>query len=160
MRKAPACAILERMAPSIQKFRELVLQLLYSRGFEASDIEGMVPLLMNQLTVPKRGAVQAQARAELIWEKREELDEKVNACLIEYEEDRILRVERAILRLGTFELLEQIVPPKVAIVEAIRLARKFATKESGALVNAILDAIYKSSQENESAPVPEEPVPC
>ena len=51
-------------------------------------------------------------------------------------------MDRAILRLGTYELLHRPdVPPKVAIDEAIRLAKKFSTAESGAFVNGILDKI-------------------
>jgi len=146
LRETPICDILDAMALSIQKFREIVFQLLYSRDFKIDDIEGMVPMLMRQLTVPKRAAASAQQRAGEIWEKRQELDQKINANIEGYEEDRVLRVERAILRLGAYELLEKAVPPKVAISEATRLARKFATKESSAFVNAVLDSIFTSSE--------------
>jgi transcription antitermination protein NusB len=52
-----------------------------------------------------------------------------------------------VLRLALYEMLhDDQIPPKVAIAEAIRLSRKFSTPESSSFINAILDAIYKSSQ--------------
>src|SRR5690606_29501809 len=58
--------------------------------------------------------------------------------------ERIPRVERNILRLAVFELLhDPSVPPTVAIAEAIRLTRKFATPEAATFINAVLDAIFK-----------------
>ncbi len=61
-----------------------------------------------------------------------------------YEFDRIPHVERAVLRLGIYELyFSNEVPPKVAISEAVRLAKKFATIESSRFINGILDALYK-----------------
>ena len=48
--------------------------------------------------------------------------------------------------MGVYELLyDESIPPKVAISEAMRLAKKFGTPESATFVNALLDAIYKSS---------------
>ena len=64
-----------------------------------------------------------------------------------YEFERIQTVERNILRLAVFEIFfdNGTVPPKVALAEAMRLARKFSTYESTSFINAILDAIYKDS---------------
>nr|NGX48373.1 hypothetical protein [Chlamydiota bacterium] len=75
---------------------------------------------------------------------------------IGYELERISRIERSILRLGLYELLYTDLPDKVAITEAIRLTRKFATAEGGAFVNALLDAIYKDRDEV----ISEKPVTC
>jgi N utilization substance protein B len=57
-------------------------------------------------------------------------------------------VERNLLRLGAYEIyFSKSVPPKVAISEAVRLARKFASSESANFINAILDALYKKKPE-------------
>jgi N utilization substance protein B len=66
----------------------------------------------------------------------------------EYELNRIPRVERNLLRLGAYEICYSDVPPKVAINEAVRLTKKFATDESGNFINAILDAIFKKKSES------------
>lgn len=57
--------------------------------------------------------------------------------------ERMAFIDRNILRLAIFELLHSPqVPPKVAINEAIELAKKFGGEESGAFVNGILDRVW------------------
>jgi transcription antitermination protein NusB len=58
--------------------------------------------------------------------------------------DRIAGIDRAILRLAIFELRAASAPPKVAINEALELAKKFSTPEAGPFINGILDAVWKS----------------
>lgn len=75
-------------------------------------------------------------------EHREEIDASLGASAEHYDLARMAAVDRAILRLGAYELLHRPdVPPKVAIDEAIRIAQKFSTAESGAFVNGILDRV-------------------
>jgi len=72
-----------------------------------------------------------------------ELDEKIASVTRNWKLNRIAPVDRCVLRLALFEMLEtDDVPPKVAINEAIELAKKFSTEQSGAFVNGILDRIY------------------
>jgi len=72
----------------------------------------------------------------------EEIDATLGAAAEHYDLSRMAAVDRAILRLGAHELLHRPdVPPKVAIDEAIRIAQKFSTAESGAFVNGILDRV-------------------
>ncbi len=139
----------------MQKFREIVFQFLYSRDFEKCDWEAIEPLVMRQLLIPKRAAREAKAKAEAIWEKCEELDQKIAEKSSNYDLKRVPRVELTILRLGAFELLFSDLPPKVAISEAIRITRKYATVEGATFVNAVLDALYK---EKEGAAVSEEQI--
>jgi transcription antitermination protein NusB len=76
----------------------------------------------------------------------EEIDLMISNTSHSYAFERIQSVERNVLRLGVFELFfDPSIPPKVAIAEAMRLARKFGTKESAVFVNAILDTLYKQS---------------
>lgn len=70
------------------------------------------------------------------------LDARLAAVSEHWDIARMAAVDRAILRLGAYELLHcPDVPPKVAVNEAIRLAKRFSTAESGAFVNGILDKI-------------------
>ena len=134
------------MALPQQKFREIVFQLLYSEEMAQAADEDMIPFMMQQLAVAKSAMRQAHERLRAIVAKKGEIDALIAATSKEYEESRITRVEKNILRLAIFELrYDQEIPPKVAISEAIRLARKFGTPEGGAFVNAILDEICKSS---------------
>jgi len=134
------------MALAVQKFREMVLQILYSTDM-AGEEEAMIPFMMGTLKVTKKSVVSARAKVGEILAKREELDALITGASTSYEFERISRVERNVLRLGLFEMLfEPQVPEKVAMAEAIRLTRKFGTRESAHFVNAVMDAIYKKRQ--------------
>ena len=140
------------MALQPQKFREIVLQLLYSQGFTESEPEA-VPFLMEALKVARHYVVEAKCKARQVMEKMEELDGLIKKSSINYSFDRISNVEKTILRLGSYELLHETdLPPKVALAEAVRLCRKFGTPESAHFVNAILDDIYTQTR-NQSQPV-------
>lgn len=131
----------------IQKFREIVFQLLYAEGFSSSGEETAL-MLMAELKVTKRSVGQAREKAEKVREKMEELDQKIQEASKEYSFERISRVEKIALRLGLYEMLyDETIPPKVAIAEAIRLTRKFGTPESAHFVNAILDYAFKAREQ-------------
>lgn len=127
-----------------QKFREAVLQILYSHDFGYD--EEIIPLMMQELKTTRRAMIDAEARAQQVLAKLPEIDPQIASASTEYSFERISKVERTVLRLGLFELLfDPTIPPKVAIAEAIRLCRKFGTPESSQFVNAILDGVYKSA---------------
>jgi transcription antitermination protein NusB len=133
------------MALPIQKLREIVFHLLYSNDFEALN-EDLFPFLMQHHQVTKKSLYQAQEIVNELKKHREAIDASIKANSQEYEFDRIPRVEKNVLRLGIFEMnFSKSVPPQVAISEAMRLARKFATFESAHFINAVLDAIYKKT---------------
>jgi N utilization substance protein B len=133
------------MAVAQQKFREIVFQLLYSQDQGAScDVE-MIPFLMKELSVTKKTVKEALEKAKRIQAKQSDVDVLISQASLSYNFERIQTVEKNLLRLGAYELLfDNEIPPKVAISEALRLARKFGTPESANFVNAILDAIYKA----------------
>ena len=61
--------------------------------------------------------------------------------------NRMAMVDRNILRLGAFELLfGNETPPKVVINEAVELAKRFGTPDSGKFVNGVLDSIHKAER--------------
>lgn len=80
-----------------------------------------------------------------------EIDARIEAAVEHYTPERIDRVDRAILRLGAYELLhDPEVPPGVAINEAIELARALGTSDSPRFVNGVLDRIRKRGAHSES----------
>lgn len=128
----------------LQKFREAVFQILYSLDYQ-TEAEEMVPFMMQELQASRKAMQEARGRAQSVLEKRDEIDSRITSASTEYSFERISRVEKNVLRLGLFELLfDPLIPPKVAIAEAIRLCRKFGTPESAQFVNAILDGIYQN----------------
>ena len=134
------------MAIPFQKFREIVFQLLYGQDISKADESHLISLLARELAVPKSVVKQAQEKVVAIFSHLDELDDLIGKASTSYAFERIHSVERNILRLGAYELLhDQTIPPKVAIAEAIRLTRKFASPEAATFINAVMDNIYKAS---------------
>ncbi len=90
---------------------------------------------------------------DLVLAKQEDLNKIIEKAAPEWPLDKIAVVDRNILRIGLAELLfsdpEQ-VPPKVAINEAIELAKEFGGESSGRFVNGVLGAVYKEMDGGES----------
>jgi N utilization substance protein B len=75
-------------------------------------------------------------------EHREEADGLIKKHAINWELHRIAAVDRNILRLAIFEMLHRDdIPPVVSINEAVDIAKKFSTQDSGKFVNGILDKV-------------------
>lgn len=135
------------MALNPHKMREIVFHLLYSSDFTQAGQEDSFSVLMQLHQVTKKNLYTAEAQAQEIRNKLDKIDSMISETAKEYEFDRIPRVERNLLRLGVFEIYFSTLPPKVAISEAVRLARKFSSSESANFINAILDALYKNKLE-------------
>jgi N utilization substance protein B len=76
--------------------------------------------------------------------KRTEIDAVIAKAAPEWPVDRIAPVDRAVLRIGIYELLfEHDMPPKVAVDEAIELAKAFGGESSGSFVAGALGTVYK-----------------
>ncbi len=72
------------------------------------------------------------------------IDSVVSKSATNWELDRMAVIDRNILRIGTYELLYmEDIPPKVAINEAIDIAKRYGDKDSGKFVNGVLDKIGK-----------------
>jgi N utilization substance protein B len=82
--------------------------------------------------------------ADAVQREKESIDERLAAVVENFVPERIDPVDRAILRLATWEIIHSPeVPAPVAIDEAIELAKRFGTTDSGRFVNGILDKIAK-----------------
>ena len=72
------------------------------------------------------------------------IDEKISEYATNWQLKRMAIIDRNVMRLGLFELQHtQGIPPKVAINEAVELAKKYGDLESSKFVNGILDKIHK-----------------
>lgn len=78
--------------------------------------------------------------------KAAELDEKIQPIAPEWPIAQIARVDRTILRMGLYELLYRgdVVPPKVAINEAVELAKAFGSDNSSRFINGVLGTAYRT----------------
>jgi N utilization substance protein B len=82
----------------------------------------------------------------------EKLDKIIEVTAPERPINQLSLIDRNVLRIGLYELLysdKEEVPPKVAIDEAIELAKNFGSDTSGKFVNGVLGTVYKELSENE-----------
>jgi transcription antitermination protein NusB len=124
--------------------REAAVQLLFHwdlnvrQPLEGNDLDAFWQLrTANQATKEFASRVAAGVIAE-----QAAIDEKISRYTANYELKRISAVDRNILRVAIYEMLFcNDVPPIVAINEAIDIAKKFGTEESGKFVNGVLDRV-------------------
>lgn len=77
-------------------------------------------------------------------EHREEIDQLISTTTEHWKIDRMATVDRNIMRIAVYEFLyEGTVPKKVAINEALEIAKKYSTAESAQFINGVLDGIKK-----------------
>ncbi len=129
--------------------RELVLQLLYQADITRSKPQDILKDFLSQQLTPEEEDPEirrfVQEWALSIYERLADIDKKITACATNWQLDRMAAVDRNILRLAGFELLfRDDIPPKVAINEAVELAKKYGDLESGKFVNGILDKMNKT----------------
>ena len=85
----------------------------------------------------------ARGLAEAVSARTPELDAAITAAAEGWTADRLGAVERNVLRIGTYELEAESVPPEVAINEAVELAKRYASEDAARLVNGILGRIAR-----------------
>jgi transcription antitermination protein NusB len=89
---------------------------------------------------------ETNALADSVLREKDDIDQRLAAVVENFAPERIDPVDRAILRLATWEILHaEKVPAPVAIDEAIELAKRFGTTDSGRFVNGVLDKIAKQA---------------
>lgn len=122
--------------------REIALQLLFRTDRNPHTADDLDERFIRERL---RGAELQQFAADLIAgvrTKREQLDRLVQEVAQNWSLSRMAPVDRSILRLAAYEILyRDDIPPKVAIDEAIELAKRFGTADSHRFVNGILDRI-------------------
>lgn len=131
--------------------RSIVMQVLYEwdfRGGDLTDLEIEQALIRNaEEFAPGVNDISFMRKLLLgVFEKRAKLDEIIEKAAPEWPIDKIALVDRNILRIGLYELLFEDrtqVPAKVAINEAIELAKTYGGETSGKFVNGVLGAVYK-----------------
>ena len=74
-----------------------------------------------------------------------EIDSKIASRAEHWRIDRMAAVDRNILRLAVYELMQQLLPAPVVIDEAVELARQFSSDESLSFINGILDAVHRQA---------------
>lgn len=127
--------------------RELVLQFLYQQDMRSKYPTALTEALSEFWNLQEHDKTLKLFSEDLVRgvvEHGEAIDAKIKAYAENWDFHRIAVVDRNILRLAIYELLyRNDIPPVVSINEAIELAKKFSTEDSGRFVNGILDRVKK-----------------
>jgi len=130
---------------SRRRAREVALQFLYQL-----DLQGEDDPVPHEQEFWARHALSGEAKtfAETLVRGTKASQAKIDQIIEQYTEnwalERMAAVDRNILRVAVYEMLwTDEAPGKVVINEAIEIAKKFGTKESGRFINGVLDRIHK-----------------
>jgi transcription antitermination protein NusB len=133
--------------------RSIVLQTLFEVDFRNLDIESAKKNMEENTLEFASGIVDGlfmNRLLDLVVSKKEEINNIISKAAPDWPLDKISNVDRNVLRIGLAELLfvdRAEVPSKVAINEAIELAKTFGGESSGKFVNGVLGAVYKEMGE-------------
>ncbi len=84
-----------------------------------------------------------------VLEHLEEIDKVITKYLDNWDLDRLGKTDKAILRLGTYEMMYYDTPSIVAINEAVELAKRYSDEKIVKLINAVLDKVRDNEEINE-----------
>ncbi len=129
--------------------RSIAMQALYEWDFRGRDEKKIDEIIKRNIEEFGPGLEQSAFVYDLVKNtiaNQDKIDPLIEKCAPEWPLDQVTIVDRNILRLGIYELLFESyeeVPPKVAINEAIELAKSFGGESSSRFVNGVLGTIYR-----------------
>lgn len=127
--------------------RECALQILYQIDITGDKPEDSIRIFWDNHEADEEVKSFATDLVMGTMQNISKIDELIIKYASNWEINRMARVDRNIMRLGTHELMYRgDIPPKVSINEAVELAKKFGDTESGKFVNGILDKINKTEK--------------
>ena len=144
------------MASNRHLGRIVALQTLYEYEFRTeskdptADVEEILVRNLNryETAIDDKGFVETLVNGVLA--DQADLDAKIQPIAPDWPIDQIARIDRNILRIGLYELLHQadVIPPKVAINEAVELAKAFGSDNSSKFINGVLGTAYRTLVED------------
>lgn len=144
------------MASNRHLGRIVVLQTLYEYEFRLQSNDNSVDIdeiLVRNIdrydaTIDDKEFVTSLVKG--VIEKMSDLDSKIQPIAPDWPIDQIAKIDRNILRIGMYELTycSDKVPPKVAINEAVELAKAFGSDSSSKFINGVLGTAYRMLVEN------------
>ncbi len=133
--------------------RELALKFLYQSEFNQDDLETQITQFCERSDTQAEIIEFMRVLVEKVFARAEEVDVLLNKFSDHWALERMSMVDRNILRLGICELaFAKATPPKVAINEAVEIAKKFGTEDSPDFINGILDKVFKETLKGASSP--------
>lgn len=130
-----------------KKSRQCAMKILYQMSISKETVEECIQNFIEN-TEENIKILDLEYIREIIngvEENKSTLDEKISKYLIKWKINRLSKVDLCILRICTYEMLFKTdIPYKVAINEAIELAKEYSGSESPSFINAVLDKFVKN----------------
>jgi N utilization substance protein B len=138
--------------------RSIAMQSLYEWDFYGKKPEDLTRIVEKNLKEFGAGLEDQSFVWQLVKgvvEHLHQIDKIIEKAAPEWPINQIMIVDRNVLRIGLYELLyanKEEVPPKVAINEAIELAKNFGGESSGKFINGVLGTVYKELNSKSQIP--------
>jgi len=133
--------------------RSIAMQSLYEWDFRGKDekkVDGIIRHNIKEFGPGTNDEAFVFSLVRGVLKNREKIDQLIEKCAPEWPLEQVTVTDRNVLRLGISELVfgnYEEVPPKVAINEAIELAKTYGGDSSGRFVNGVLGTIYREMGE-------------
>ncbi|MFC2058457.1 transcription antitermination factor NusB [Chloroflexota bacterium] len=135
------------MSPIRRKARIAALQTLYENDCSSHDTEKSLGWLREEYDLPEQALEYAQELVRGIIKNRSQIDSIIQTHAPVFPLEQLSPIDRNILRLAIFEIsIDNRVPPKAAINEAVELAKAFGSSNSPKFVNGVLGAVSAMSK--------------
>jgi N utilization substance protein B len=133
--------------------REAALQMLFQMEASGAGAETVIQLFWRSFEAEPDGREYSDAAVRGVEGALAEIDGRITSASSHWRIERMARVDRNVLRLGTWELGERKdVPRAVILDEAVELAKSFGTEESSAFVNGVLNRIADDLGRTDTTP--------
>jgi N utilization substance protein B len=131
---------------SRREIREHLFRMLFRRDFYAeTELNEQIDFYFESLEEPKEEDMQyLKMRFHLILDKIAEIDKTLEEISSGWKLNRMGKVDLTVMRIAIFEILfDDSIPNKVAVNEAVEIAKKFGGDSSGSFVNGVLAKLLK-----------------
>ena len=130
------------MAGTRRKARSKVLQALYEIDSVSRDAVEVVERLLSEEDFSEDNQAFARELVAGVMENKDDIDKNISQFAPQWPLEQLSIIDRNILRLAIFEILfDNKVPVKVAVSEAVELAKRYGSESSGKFVNGVLGSV-------------------
>ena len=133
-----------------RKARLAAVQALFELDFQSRSPEDVIGERLTEVSLSEENREFARRLVQGVVHDKGEIDARIAAAAPQWPIDQIAHVDKNVLRLAIYELMfeDKSVPPKVAISEAIELARLLGSGTSPKFVNGVLGAVMAVKEVN------------
>lgn len=138
---------MQSQSDSRHEARKLALGIIFCWLFAESDQQESQKLTKDLISSDNADEALAEKIVEGVKDHKKEIDEEITKNAPEWPIDKISKIDLVILRIAVYELLfAEDIPKKVAIDEAVELAKEFGNENSSKFVNGVLGTILEKKE--------------